>query len=140
MCSMIPIPGSLSFVKLLMMSSAPAESAGDARYASQDRFIQSTFSHTISTPICITSALFPQSVTTNQAVALRFQMELKFGIKMLVYADIPFTVRLLAPQRVHLFILMLNVTFYIVVLYFSFSLFYTHSNHQKVSITLFLKI
>ena len=36
---MISIPGSLSFAKLLMMSSALAKSAGDARYASQDSFI-----------------------------------------------------------------------------------------------------
>ena len=54
---MILIPGSLSFAKLVMMSSAPAKSAGDARYMSQDPFIQST-SHTISTPICIRSAFF----------------------------------------------------------------------------------
>ena len=32
-------PGSLSFAKLVMMSSALAKSAGDARYASQDPFI-----------------------------------------------------------------------------------------------------
>ena len=32
---MISIPGSLSFAKLVMMSSAPAKSAGDARDASQ---------------------------------------------------------------------------------------------------------
>ena len=38
--SMIPIPGSLSFAKLVMMSSAPVKSAGDTRYASQDPFIQ----------------------------------------------------------------------------------------------------
>ena len=31
-------PGSLSFVKLVMMSSAPAKSAGGARYASQDPY------------------------------------------------------------------------------------------------------
>ena len=36
---MISIPGSLSFAKLVMMSSAPEESALDARYASQDPFI-----------------------------------------------------------------------------------------------------
>ena len=54
-------PGSLSFAKLVMMSSAPAKSAGDARYASQDPFIQSTLSHTISTPICIRSAFFLRS-------------------------------------------------------------------------------
>ena len=36
---MISIPGSLSFAKLLVMSSAPAESTGDARYAPQDPFI-----------------------------------------------------------------------------------------------------
>ena len=34
-------PGPLSFAKLVMMSSARAKSAGDARYASQDPFIQS---------------------------------------------------------------------------------------------------
>ena len=38
---MISIPGSLSFAKLVMMSSAAAKSAGDARYASQDPFIHS---------------------------------------------------------------------------------------------------
>ena len=54
--SMIPIPGSLSFAKLVMMSSAPAKPAGDARNVSQDPFIQSTLSHTISTPICLRSA------------------------------------------------------------------------------------
>ena len=36
---MISIPGSLSFAKLVMMSSTPAKSAGDARHASQDPFI-----------------------------------------------------------------------------------------------------
>ena len=38
---MISIPGFLSFAKLVMMSSAPANSAGDVRYASQDPFIRS---------------------------------------------------------------------------------------------------
>ena len=37
---MISSPCSLSFAKLVMMSSAPAKYAGDARYASQDSFIQ----------------------------------------------------------------------------------------------------
>ena len=37
---MISILGSLSFAKLVMMSSATAKSAGDARYASQDPFIR----------------------------------------------------------------------------------------------------
>ena len=41
-----------------MMSSAPAKSAGDARYVSQHPFIQSTLSHTISTPIRIRRAFF----------------------------------------------------------------------------------
>ena len=36
---MISIPGSLSFAKLVMMSSAPAKSVGDARYVSQDPVI-----------------------------------------------------------------------------------------------------
>ena len=40
------------------MPSAPAKSAGDARCASQDPFIQSTLPHTISTPICFSSAFF----------------------------------------------------------------------------------
>ena len=35
---MISIPGSLSFAKLVMMSSAPAKSAGGVKYASQDSF------------------------------------------------------------------------------------------------------
>ena len=35
---MISIPSSLSFAKLVMMSSTPAKSAGDARYVSQDPF------------------------------------------------------------------------------------------------------
>ena len=38
---MISIPGSLSFAKLVMMSSAPAKSAGDVRYASQNPFTHS---------------------------------------------------------------------------------------------------
>ena len=33
---MTTIPGSLSFAKLVMMSSAPAKSAGETRYTSQD--------------------------------------------------------------------------------------------------------
>ena len=36
---MILILGFLSFAKLVMVSSAPAKSAGDARHASQDPFI-----------------------------------------------------------------------------------------------------
>ena len=55
---MIMIPGSLSFAKLVMMSSAAAKSAGDARYTSLDPIIQSTLSHTITTPICIRSVFF----------------------------------------------------------------------------------
>ena len=47
----ISIPGSLSFAKLVMMSSIPAKSPGDTRYASQDPFIQSTFPTTVLTPI-----------------------------------------------------------------------------------------
>ena len=55
---MISMPGSLSFAKLMIISSAPANSVGGARCASQDPFFQSTLSHTISTPVCIRSALF----------------------------------------------------------------------------------
>ena len=40
MRTMISIPGSLSFAKLVMMSSTPAKSVGAARCASQDPFIQ----------------------------------------------------------------------------------------------------
>ena len=54
-------PGSLSLAKLMMMSSAPAKSAEDVKYASKDPFIQSTLFHTISTPICIWSAFFSTS-------------------------------------------------------------------------------
>ena len=50
---MFSIPGSLFFASSAMMSSAPEKSAGDARYVFQDPFIQSTLSHTISTPIMI---------------------------------------------------------------------------------------
>ena len=48
----------------------PAKSAGDASYKTQDPFIQSVLSHTISTPICILStsnaiiALFTKSTMT----------------------------------------------------------------------------
>ena len=38
---MISIRGSLSFAKLVMILSAPAKSAGDAKYASQDSHIHS---------------------------------------------------------------------------------------------------
>ena len=38
--SMLSIPGSLPFAKLVMMSSAPANSAWDTRYAPQDPFIR----------------------------------------------------------------------------------------------------
>ena len=41
---MISIPESLSFAKLVMMSFAPAKSAGGAKNASQDPFIQSPLS------------------------------------------------------------------------------------------------
>ena len=55
---MILISGSLSFAKLVMMSSAPTQSAGDARHASQDPLINlliDRLSHTISTPNAIRS-------------------------------------------------------------------------------------
>ena len=54
---MISIPGSLSFAKLVMMSSAPAKSAGNPRYASQDPFIHCINVVPHKTPICIRSAL-----------------------------------------------------------------------------------
>ena len=38
---MIFIPGSLSFAKFVMMSFSPAKSVGDARYMSQDPFVDS---------------------------------------------------------------------------------------------------
>ena len=46
-------PGSLSFANFVVMSSAPGKSARDARYTSQDPFVQSTLSHTISTPVLL---------------------------------------------------------------------------------------
>ena len=55
---MISIPGSLSFAKLVMMSSAPEKSAGDVRYASQDPFIHGNQRRPISTPICIGGTFF----------------------------------------------------------------------------------
>ena len=43
---MISFPGSLSFAKLMMMSSTPAKQCvGGARYASQDPFIHSCNQH-----------------------------------------------------------------------------------------------
>ena len=51
----------LGSIKLVIMSSAPAKSAGGARYMSQDPFIHGNerlLSHKISTPICIRSAFF----------------------------------------------------------------------------------
>ena len=56
---MISIPGSLSFAKLVMMSFAPAKSAGMPDTGPKIRsFRQSTLSHTISTPIFIRSTFF----------------------------------------------------------------------------------
>ena len=61
---MILSPGSLSFAKLVMTSSAPLKSAGDARYASQDPFIdacnQRYYVYPIQSlrPILIRSAFF----------------------------------------------------------------------------------
>ena len=66
--------GSLSFVKLVMMSSAPVNSVGggggwDARYASQGPFIQSMLSSTITAPICVRSAFF---IRRRQSLRLLF--------------------------------------------------------------------
>ena len=69
---MISISGSLSFAKLVMMSSAPAKSAGDARYASQDPFIQPTFSHTISTPICIRRRVRSFYIERNKCIVYSY--------------------------------------------------------------------
>ena len=58
---MASILGSLSFAKLVMMSSAPAKFGRGTRYVSQDPFIhgnQRWLSHTIFTLICIRSAFF----------------------------------------------------------------------------------
>ena len=54
------IPDSLSFAKLVMMPFAPAKSAGEARYASQDPFILAINVRCpiISSQICIRSAFF----------------------------------------------------------------------------------
>ena len=84
-------PGSLSFAKLVMMSFAPAKSAGDARYASQDPFIQPTFSHTISTPICIRSAFFlrrtqilnrPFNFRVTLKLIMKVRLRAKFSVHM----------------------------------------------------------
>ena len=58
---MISIPGSLSFAKLMLMSSTPAKCAGDARYESQDPFIQST----LSIPSRLQSVLGVRSSASN---------------------------------------------------------------------------
>ena len=52
---MISIPGSLSFAKLVMMSSAPVKSAGDARYASQDPFIRCAVQSRLQTQLGVRS-------------------------------------------------------------------------------------
>ena len=80
-------PGSLSFAKLVMMSFAPAKSAGDTRYASQDPFIHSTLSHTISTPICIRSAFFlPRTQivtrTINEFVTMSVRVLLSMNLNV----------------------------------------------------------
>ena len=67
------------------MSSAPAKSSGDARYASQDPFIQSTLSHTISTPNCIRSAFFQRCVKANNNFFLLFSDNCKAQLK--IYID-----------------------------------------------------
>ena len=53
------------FAKLVMMSSAPAKSQGDARYAPHYLWLMDRLSHIISTPICIKkrSAFFEQILT-----------------------------------------------------------------------------
>ena len=48
---MISIPGTPSFAKLVMRSSAPAKSAEDARHMSQDPFIHSLIDKSIDLPI-----------------------------------------------------------------------------------------
>ena len=60
--------GSLLFAKLVMVSSAPAKSAEDARYTSQDPFIHlliDRLSHAISTPNTIKSAFFLHQMQLN---------------------------------------------------------------------------
>ena len=51
---MISIPVSLSFAKL-MMSAAPAKSAGDARYASQDPLIDCPIQSRLQTQVGVRS-------------------------------------------------------------------------------------
>ena len=62
--------GSLSFA-MLVMSSAPAKSAGGARYASQDLFIQSTLSHAISTQTSFPGRLFFTPQRTRETLGTR---------------------------------------------------------------------
>ena len=52
---MISIPGSLSFAKLVMMSSTPAKSAEYARYASQDPFIDCPIQSRLQTQLGVCS-------------------------------------------------------------------------------------
>ena len=57
---MISIPGSRSFSKLVMTSSAPAKSAGGARYTSQDPLI-----HSLIVPYNLDSDLCQECVLTT---------------------------------------------------------------------------
>ena len=80
---MILIPGSLSFAKLAMMSSAPAKSAGDARYVSQDPFIQYC-------PIKsgLQSVLEECILSTSNAVSLQLTLTDQFhdlGILLIIF-------------------------------------------------------
>ena len=63
------IPGSLSFAKMVMMSSAPAKSKEDARYASQDPLIR-LMSQTISTPNAVRSAFFLRRTQQHNNITL----------------------------------------------------------------------
>lgn len=76
--------GSLSFTctKLVMMSSAAAKSAGDSIYVSQDLFMQSTLSHTITTPICI--HLGVRSSTSN-AIKIKAYTATDYNLQIIGY-------------------------------------------------------
>ena len=88
--SMNLIPGSLSFAKLVMMSSASSKSAGDARYTTQDPFIKSELSPTIHTLICIRTVFMWQkafNLTSNLVIESAIHASDSCRMKELITSD-----------------------------------------------------
>ena len=75
---MISIPGSLSFAKLVMMSSAPAKSAGDARYMSQDPFIHRS-QHTLVPEVFLNFS--PRERAVNIDCPIQSQLQSILGMR-----------------------------------------------------------